>query len=367
METIRPFHQLSTHALQQCLVNHEIHPAQFMKDQFDSLRYMMKMLQKENAAIENQEMKDFLLVSEPGCDLIWAYAPWQVRQLTVTAAAWHIDATYKLLNCSKGLFAIVIRAPSGHGLPVCYFVVGKEDVASISRVIGAFSEWIGIRPAAWIHDCQAALISSIESCFPESRDLLCVFHAIRAWDRQLRVKCLNKEAAQKAINILHSIAMEMSDQGETKKAISKIIRLLKSEGSALEYLKSVWFCRLEKWAFSYRGDFDRTNNLEESHFHLLKERYLQRKMQWRIDSLAVKLITDVMKNALVSEVINTPLASQFNSIGLNISGIPIPCEDRAEKMEHLRHLLSQIRSRATEPDANLDLGIAELEAILKKL
>jgi hypothetical protein len=366
LETIKPFHQLSTHALQQCLVNHEIHPALFMKDQFDSLRYMMKILQKENAAIENPGMKNFLLMSEPGNDLIWAYAPWQIRELAIHAAAWHIDATYKLLICAKGLFAIVIRAPSGHGLPVCYFVVGKEDVASISLVIRAFSEWVGIHPNAWIHDCQAAIIRSIEDCFPESRDLLCVFHAIRAWDRQLRVKCVNNAASQQAIGILHSIAMAITNPNEAKEAISRILDILRDEKAALEYLKSVWFSRLDKWAFSSRGDFDRTNNLQESHFHLLKGHYLQRKMQWRIDSLAVKLITEVMKNALVNEVINTPLAGQFNSIGVDIHSIPIPCEERAGKMEHLRHLLSEIRSRATEPDADLDLGIAELQEILKK-
>jgi hypothetical protein len=178
--SIPPFHQLSTHALQQLLVANHIQPLQFLHDQFDSLRYLMRTLLVANEAAANGGQDNFIMMSAPEETLIWAYAPWQVCPIAEKAGAWHLDATYKLLSCKNGLFAIIVRGPTGHGIPVCYFIVGKEDAESIGLVIKTFCRWVDAEPGAWIHDCQAALIRAIEDDCPNSTDFLCVFHAIRA-------------------------------------------------------------------------------------------------------------------------------------------------------------------------------------------
>jgi hypothetical protein len=268
--SIPPFHQLSTRALQHLMHDNNIRPIRYLSDQFDSLRYLMTTLQKANMTSAVVEQRNFLMMSEPEEVLVWAYAPWQVRSIAAEACAWHLDATYKLLSCQKGLFSIVVRGPSGRGIPVCYFIVGKEDAESIGLVIKSFRQWVGVSPGAWIHDCQAALIRAIEDYCPDSDDFLCVFHAIRAWDRQIQNKCLQREIGGGVIQVLHQIAMEMEDQCDVDAAVNEIRVQLETEPAALSYLEAIWFSRIEKWAFCYRGEFDRTNNLEESHFHLLK-------------------------------------------------------------------------------------------------
>jgi hypothetical protein len=177
--SIPPFHRLSTSALQHLLHDNHIRPVQYMSDQFDSLRYLMRTLGATNEAAAAEGQGNFLLMSPPEHALIWAFAPWQVRPIAANASAWHLDATYKLFVCKHGLFAVVVRGPSGRGIPVCYFIVGKEDSESIGFVIKAFCEWVGVSPGAWIHDCQSALIRAIEDECQSSVNFLCVFHAIR--------------------------------------------------------------------------------------------------------------------------------------------------------------------------------------------
>jgi hypothetical protein len=243
--SIPPFHQLSTHALQQLMLANHIQPVLFLHDQFDSLRYIMKTLLLANEAASIGGQDNFLMMSAPEETLVWAYAPWQVRPIAAEAGAWHLDAIYKLLSCKKGLFAIIIRGPTGRGIPVCYFIVGKEDAESIGLVLKTFCRWVGAEPGAWIHDCQAALIRAIEDYSPDSTDFLCVFHAIRAWDRQIRTKCRMTEAAEGVIQILHQIAMEIEDPSNADAAITEIRVQLQSEPAALSYLEAIWFSRFE--------------------------------------------------------------------------------------------------------------------------
>jgi hypothetical protein len=98
---------------------------------------MMKLHEK-NEEEESETQKNFLMMSNDSEDLIWAFAPWQAKDFALNASAWHLDATYKLLSCAKGLFAIVVRGLAGKGLPVCYFILGKEDSSSIEKVLRGF-------------------------------------------------------------------------------------------------------------------------------------------------------------------------------------------------------------------------------------
>jgi hypothetical protein len=159
--------------------------------------------------------------------------------------------------------------------------------------------------------------------------------------------------------------MEIPDCEEAEHAINGIRELLEAEVRTLNYLESNWFNRCQKWAFCHRLDFDRTNNLEESHFRALKHSHLVNRIHWRIDTLVSKLISDVMKDYLVAEIIHTERAECFSTIGVDLSQIQIPNEERRLKVQHAQRLLSRIRSRLNDKKTEVDLVIDLLTQTLE--
>jgi hypothetical protein len=366
MSSCPSIHCLHEDAVRKLLARNSIRPLQYCHDQFDSLRYFMGVLENLNTQAEPPQ-QNFLLMVENESGFIWAYSPWQLRQFALEAPAFHLDATYKLLQCRKGIFAIVVRAPSGRGLPVCYFIVEKEDSDSLAFVLRAFCDWVGQCPPAWIHDCQASIIHAIEEVFPQSADFLCVFHAIRAWDRQLQDKCIDKDAKNAVTDILYEIAMHIDDPGDADVAIEAIKETLSNEEVAFRYLESTWFSRLHKWAFFERGELDRTNNLEESHFHSLKTAHLLNKTQWRIDTLVVKLVTQVMKDFFVREARELEILVDITSFGVDLDSIPDPDEEQNTQIQMVNHLCQAIQKRSHESGCDLQLLIKHLGDILEEI
>jgi hypothetical protein len=89
------------------------------------------------------------------------------------------------------------------------------------------------------------------------------------------------------------------------------------------------------------------------------------RVQWRIDSLVAKLISDVLKDYLVAEVINTERAAFYSTIGVDLSRIPIPNQGRLVKVQQAQNLLARIRNRLHDPEANLDLIVDWLSQIVE--
>jgi hypothetical protein len=219
-------------------------------------------------------------------------------------------------------------------------------------------------PPAWIHDCQASIINAVEVLTPQTPDFLCVFHVIRAWDRQLHVKCRDHEATAIVIDLLHQIAMEIEDPSEVDEAIEAIRETLAGEAAALHYLETTWFTRLQKWAFCERGDFDRTNNLEQSHFHSLKTAHLLNKTQWRIDTLVVKLVTQVMKDFYVHEARDLDSHVDVTSFEIDLESIPFPNEEQVTEVQIVNRLCHAFVKKAASGTCDVRMLIKQLESIL---
>jgi hypothetical protein len=234
-------------------------------------------------------------------------------------------------------------------------------------VLAVFCTWSGLAPAAWIHDCQAAIIRAVELASPSSHDFLCVFLTIRAWGKQITSKCSDPILAATVITMLHSISMTIVIEENALTFVTSIRGLLVNEFATLQYLETTWFNRLKMWAFCYRGTFDRTNNLNESHFHALKASYLMRRVQWRIDALAVKLMTEVMRDFIVADFINTPDAADCDYTGANIAAIPIPNEERDVQLHSISVLMTRIRKTAAVSGSHLRILYQQLLDVLKSI
>jgi hypothetical protein len=143
--------------------------------------------------------------------------------------------------------------------------------------------------------------------------------------------------------------------------------LLAYEFRALQYLESTWFNRLEMWAFCYRGEFERPNNLNESHFHALKASYLMRRVQWRFDVLAVKLMSEVMRDFIIADFINTTYAVDCDYYGPSFAQIPIPNEEREVQLTAISSVMTRIRKSASTTGANLNVLHQQLLDILKSI
>jgi hypothetical protein len=161
--------------------------------------------------------------------------------------------------------------------------------------------------------------------------------------------------------------MFIEEETSTSDAVHQIIESLANEPQALDYLKSVWFCQLEKWAFCFHGDFDRTNNLQESHFHALKTSHLGHRSGWRIDTLVIKLVSEVMSNYILKETMGSPLALGLNSVGIDLSTIPVPNEDLDDRIIIIKHLLKTFKNRMNKAECNYDLIFHSLQALIHQL
>jgi hypothetical protein len=138
VEMVRPFHCLSAHALTIHFLRQKITPTMYHRDPNSSLHYFMTELIKINET-NDSDNQNFIIMSNLHEELIWAYAPWQIKNFARASAIWHLDATYKLLQCGKAIFAIVLRSPvSGRGMPAYYFIVNRENTHFISFVLEQF-------------------------------------------------------------------------------------------------------------------------------------------------------------------------------------------------------------------------------------
>ena len=185
-----------------------------------------------------------------------------------------VDATYKVNRRDMPLYAIVIIDGNMETHPVCFFLVAREDEATLRKMVQIFKEqnekWTETRIVISDKDFTERLVFKTE--MPEITMQICLFHVLRSFAREITTEKSNITSEQKKrlLEILQQIAYAQTENEYNAKH-----EQLKEFGRSVEiYFDQNWHPIREEWCETYkRQSFNfctRTNNRIESMFQKIK-------------------------------------------------------------------------------------------------
>lgn len=222
-----------------------------------------------------------------------------------------LDSTYRLNMYGFPLTILVVKSNVGNAFPVCFYLSDLEDTSTHAEAI-ALVKWMCPRwlPETILSDCAMELVNAVESNFPKSYCIWCLFHVEQALLRHTKRKStkIGSEDERKPILALLRALM----YAKTRCAFNNMeldflqrVRhcgLQATEIYYLQYLKQHeirWaaYARNEKSCWGHVTSIN-TNNLNESfngklkqHFGLKKNK-LVTTLVMKLQSVSDKFWTD---------------------------------------------------------------------------
>ena len=126
-----------------------------------------------------------------------------------------VDATYKLLDLRLPVYLLLVIDGNGFSEIVGLFLVEEESKEVISSVVNKFKE----RNEAWsktkviMSDKDFIERESFSACFPEAELLICLYHALRSFRREITCEKMGITSAEhnRALEKIQSIAYSKSE------------------------------------------------------------------------------------------------------------------------------------------------------------
>ncbi|XP_057328937.1 uncharacterized protein LOC130669843 [Microplitis mediator] len=178
-----------------------------------------------------------------------------------------IDGTYKLFNLGCALYLIMIQNGSRRGEIVAEAIVTSETAENIKWIARNFrelNEEACKKTTCIMTDKDLTERRAFAEVFPDTRFLLCLFHTLKTFDRQLKRMKLSKEERLGSFELLRNLAYAKS-QKYYDKVYQKL--LSKAPNCVINYFNHNWHEIRDKWTmyamaeFNYGND---TNNIVES-------------------------------------------------------------------------------------------------------
>ncbi|XP_051165308.1 uncharacterized protein LOC127284065 [Leptopilina boulardi] len=128
-----------------------------------------------------------------------------------------IDATYKLLKIRGVLFLMLVEDSKGGSEIVGVCILMSEDYESVTWMMETFksvhhSTWKNIKCV--MSDKDMVEREVIRTCLPHVRLLICVFHTLRTFSREITCsKCeITVQIREKALTILQKMVYSKTDE-----------------------------------------------------------------------------------------------------------------------------------------------------------
>ena len=181
-----------------------------------------------------------------------------------------VDATYKLLDLRLPVYLLLVIDGNGFSEIVGLFLVEEESKEVISSVVNKFKE----RNEAWsktkviMSDKDFIERESFSACFPEAELLICLYHALRSFRREITCEKMGITAERnRALEIIQSIAYSKSEA--LYKESVKLLQYTKLN-TEIDYFMENWDCIKEQWVTYYK---DQTFNLGETTSYRLESTF----------------------------------------------------------------------------------------------
>ena len=205
-----------------------------------------------------------------------------------------LDSTHKTTSYNFNLFTLLTQNEHGQGFPVAFLISSDGKTATLERYLQAF-KFICPSVLCFMTDNDDAEISAIRNVFPESFNLLCWWHVIKAQKIKLlqgSSKTTDPEAFE---NRLMHLLKSSEDFESDFAAVCK-----EATPEFKDYLDVHWFGKRKMWAFSFRKDIPmyrrtNTNMMIESFHNILKTQFFSGKINRRVDRL-VYMLTGPIQN-----------------------------------------------------------------------
>jgi len=105
-------------------------------------------------------------------------------------------------NMRYPLFTLLCEDGDGFGQPVAFCVVVRESEDHIASFLQFFSDNNDIsRTSVVVTDKDQAELNAIASCWPNVRHVLCQFHILTAFDRQLHSSALTPDEKKEVFEV----------------------------------------------------------------------------------------------------------------------------------------------------------------------
>ena len=131
-----------------------------------------------------------------------------------------LDATYKLLNLGLPVFLMLCEDSNGQSEIIALFMVASEDATNIRWMLDTFKKlnpkWNNIRVVMADKDLKERGI--IKKEFPNASTLICLFHTLRTFRREITCDKMGITAGQRAtcLELIQKLAYSSSEEEYNK-------------------------------------------------------------------------------------------------------------------------------------------------------
>ena len=186
-----------------------------------------------------------------------------------------VDVTYKLLDLRMPVCLLLVIEGNGLSELIGLFLVEEESKEVISSIVNNFKEKneVWSKTAVIMPDKEFTERESFSSCFPDAKLLICLYHALHSFRREVTCEKMSISSAElnRVLEIIQPIAYANSE--EAYKVNLKLLQNTKLH-TVVDYFMENWDSIKEQWVMFYKDQSfnlgETTNNRIESTFRHVK-------------------------------------------------------------------------------------------------
>lgn len=114
-----------------------------------------------------------------------------------------VDATYKLLKIELPVFLIIVEDGNCQTEIVCVCILASEDKESFTWFLETFKRenpsWINVKCIMTDKDLNEREV--IKNCFPNANRIICVFHTLKIFHREISCQKLGITPNQRTLSL----------------------------------------------------------------------------------------------------------------------------------------------------------------------
>ncbi|KAK6021389.1 hypothetical protein OSTOST_12938, partial [Ostertagia ostertagi] len=206
-----------------------------------------------------------------------------------------IDDTFNLTCYSLRLATVVVCDEWDKGLPAAFLLTNRMTEEETELLFMEIKKLVpSFDPTYFMSDDANSFFNGFRRVFPRSttRKLLCVYHVVKAIERQCKSKLHDKTLLDSIVNAIRELC-RTTNQNVFAAKYSELLAKLRESGEKemLDYLERTWSPRAHEWgAFARRYSSMNTSMLIERFHRRLKHEVLGTKGNVRVDTLLDALV-----------------------------------------------------------------------------
>ena len=203
------------------------------------------------------------------------------------------DATHGTTAYDFQLITVMVADDYDEGIPVAWLISNRESENVLKHFFTSIRERCGeVKTDVFMSDDANAYYNAWAATFPQpSKKLLCSWHVDRSWRRKLNEHIKDREAVAEVYAAMKRIQNEVNEAAFRRSMQQFIAWVTTLSSSFAQYFQKQYAGRTKEWASCFRvGSRINTNMFLESFHRTLKQVYLERKQNRRVDHLLHKLL-----------------------------------------------------------------------------